>query len=344
MRIGRDHRPRPAGRRRPLRDLKRSSGRRTVRLAVEGELRSDWLDAAGVESVRQDADGAELELSPGTDGDAILAAVLARGVRSRRFELAEPSLEALFIEHVGRPSDDEGGLAPERMGKPCHRRGSRSPDGPPRSAAARTPASSPVASSVTGPESALPGSTLVLMGLALIVAMAPIAIRYMDRQTVTTIAVVASEPGTGRQRGQRRGHAPEPASVSGQTAGWTKPFAIEATTEAAAARGLRRGALGGILILEPRAERPGRRHVPDQRRARFACAAQLVGFAAIAVSIHDWTASQPDDPARAAFQPPAFRIDSINVATDGGVGSIRSRPRAGRSSASSSWCCSSSRS
>ncbi len=102
-----------------VRDLKRSSGRRTVRLAVEGELRSDWLmTLPGVESVRQDADGAELELSPGTDGDAILAAVISRGSSIRRFELAEPSLEALFIEHVGRPSDDEGGLAPERMGKP----------------------------------------------------------------------------------------------------------------------------------------------------------------------------------------------------------------------------------
>ena len=49
-----------------VRDLKRSSGRRTVRLAVERELRSDWLmTLPGVECVRQDADGAELELSPG---------------------------------------------------------------------------------------------------------------------------------------------------------------------------------------------------------------------------------------------------------------------------------------
>ena len=37
-------------------------------------------------------------------------------------------------------------------------------------------------------------STVILMGLAMLVALAPIGIRYLDRQTVTRIAVVASEP------------------------------------------------------------------------------------------------------------------------------------------------------
>jgi ABC-2 type transport system ATP-binding protein len=98
-----------------LRDLKSSSGRRTVRLAVDAEPRTEWLaDLPGVEGVRRDADGFELELLPGSDPDAILAAVLAHGASIRRFEVAEPSLEALFIEHVGRPSDEEG-LAPRRV-------------------------------------------------------------------------------------------------------------------------------------------------------------------------------------------------------------------------------------
>ena len=30
-----------------------------------------------------------------------------------RFEVVEPSLEAIFIEHVGRPSDDDPTLAPD---------------------------------------------------------------------------------------------------------------------------------------------------------------------------------------------------------------------------------------
>ena len=110
-----------------VRDLKRASGRRTVRLAfddgvvggdgvVVGEAADGlamWLVALpGVQAVRTDAAGAELELMPGADPAIILTAVLARRGALTRFEVAEPSLEALFIEYVGRPADDETSLAP----------------------------------------------------------------------------------------------------------------------------------------------------------------------------------------------------------------------------------------
>jgi ABC-2 type transport system ATP-binding protein len=97
-----------------LHELKRTSGRRTLRLAVDGDLVPPWLaELPGVEALRPDAGVGELELRPGADPAAILAAVLARGAFVTRFEVVEPSLEALFIEHVGRPADDEGTLAPE---------------------------------------------------------------------------------------------------------------------------------------------------------------------------------------------------------------------------------------
>jgi len=97
-----------------VRDLKRASGRRSLRLAVDGDAAPRWLaELPEVEALRTGAGGSELELVPGADPAAILAAVLSRGGSVTRFEVVEPSLEALFIEHVGRPADDEATLAPE---------------------------------------------------------------------------------------------------------------------------------------------------------------------------------------------------------------------------------------
>jgi hypothetical protein len=70
-------------------------------------------------------------------------------------------------------------------------------------------------------------STIVLMGLALAVALAPIAIRYFDRLTVTRIAVVTPEDGLATNAlailDQLLNTPP-----SGQADGeWVPPFTIE---------------------------------------------------------------------------------------------------------------------
>ena len=97
-----------------VRDLKRASGRRTLRLAVDGDMTSGWLARLpGVEGLLPDAGGFELELLPGADPAGILAAVLSTGGAVTRFEVVEPSLEALFMEHVGRPAGGDATLAPE---------------------------------------------------------------------------------------------------------------------------------------------------------------------------------------------------------------------------------------
>jgi ABC-2 type transport system ATP-binding protein len=92
-----------------LRDLKRASGRQWIRIALDGpDPAPAWLAGlAGVDVVRRVSGAAELELRAGAAPAAILAAVLERGATVGRFEVIEPSLEALFIELVGRPAEDE---------------------------------------------------------------------------------------------------------------------------------------------------------------------------------------------------------------------------------------------
>jgi ABC-2 type transport system ATP-binding protein len=95
-----------------IRDLKRASGRRTLRIGVGGEVTPASLASLpGVGVPRSTADGVELELLPGGDPAAILATILAGGASVSRFEVVEPSLEALFIEYVGRPAEDDSTLA-----------------------------------------------------------------------------------------------------------------------------------------------------------------------------------------------------------------------------------------
>jgi ABC-2 type transport system ATP-binding protein len=91
-----------------LGELKRTSQARTVRLGIEGEILPTWLTSVdGVVAVRPGAGFTELELRAGTEPRDVLAAALARGALVTRFEVAEPSLEAIFIELVGRPPDAE---------------------------------------------------------------------------------------------------------------------------------------------------------------------------------------------------------------------------------------------
>jgi ABC-2 type transport system ATP-binding protein len=96
----------------PVRDLKRSSRARTVRLGVDGETLAPWLaQLPGVVAVRPGAGFAELELGAGAEPDAVLAAAMTHDVSITRFEVAEPSLEAIFVDLVGRPAGDEATLA-----------------------------------------------------------------------------------------------------------------------------------------------------------------------------------------------------------------------------------------
>jgi ABC-2 type transport system ATP-binding protein len=116
----------------PLREVKRRMGRQVVRLAVEGTdgaasgdrpapnaQRGEglgWLDQIpGVTLTRRGEDYVEMHVATGTDPESILQAALGRGERVTRFEIADPSLEEIFIERVGhRAVEEERHLAEGR--------------------------------------------------------------------------------------------------------------------------------------------------------------------------------------------------------------------------------------
>jgi ABC-2 type transport system ATP-binding protein len=92
-----------------LRDVKRAMGRQVVRLATDrGGHGVDWLEGLdGITISAQREDFVELNVPSGSDPGRILTAALQRGERVTLFEIGEPSLEEIFVEHVGRPVADE---------------------------------------------------------------------------------------------------------------------------------------------------------------------------------------------------------------------------------------------
>ena len=92
--------------------LKRASGRRTIRISLDDEVVPTWLSTLdGVIGIRPGPGHAELDLAPSAEPSAIIADVVRRGAAVSRFEVAEPSLEALFVEVVGRAPEADGAVA-----------------------------------------------------------------------------------------------------------------------------------------------------------------------------------------------------------------------------------------
>jgi len=80
-----------------------------VRLATAGDGHgAAWLtQVPGVELTTRREDYVELNVPADRDPATILEAALAQGEQVTRFEIAEPSLEEIFVEHVGRRAVDE---------------------------------------------------------------------------------------------------------------------------------------------------------------------------------------------------------------------------------------------
>jgi ABC-2 type transport system ATP-binding protein len=117
----------------PIGEVKRSTGRRVVRLAVEPRPATDGGNGAaanlawvatlpGVRLGRQLRDATELDIDRDVDPETILRAALDRGERVTQFLIADPSIEQIFIEKVGRrPSEEQhlGAAAAVEPGTPA---------------------------------------------------------------------------------------------------------------------------------------------------------------------------------------------------------------------------------
>jgi ABC-2 type transport system ATP-binding protein len=96
----------------PTRDVKRSTGHQVVRVATAGDGNGRWLrDLPHVTVTRDGRDYTELLVDAGANPQSILQAAIAHGGDVLRFEVADSSLEQVFVERVGALDTEEQTLA-----------------------------------------------------------------------------------------------------------------------------------------------------------------------------------------------------------------------------------------
>ncbi len=94
------------------RDVKRSTGHQVVRLATSDDADLGWLrSVAGVTVTRAGRDFSELRIDDGVDPQTVLRATLDSGREVYRFEVADASLEDIFVERVGALDTEDRTLA-----------------------------------------------------------------------------------------------------------------------------------------------------------------------------------------------------------------------------------------
>jgi ABC-2 type transport system permease protein len=160
-------------------------------------------------------------------------------------------------------------------------------------------------------------STVVLMVLALIVTMAPIAVRYFDRQTVTHIVVVSSDPELAQQTAALADGLFNAGAAEAETA-VQKPYAVEVSPDARSAeRTLQLGQVGAVMVVE-RATSGGLDVVFRTNGQPDVASLQTYQLVTFSIGILDWNARRPTNAQGAPFFQPTFDVKALNVAVDSG--------------------------
>jgi ABC-2 type transport system ATP-binding protein len=98
-------------------EVRQSTGHQVVRVTTSMGNDIDWLRALPhVRVTRPGQDYTEVSVDAGTDPQGVLRAALARGGDLLRFEVADPSLEDVFVEQVGAIDHEDRMLATSGVG------------------------------------------------------------------------------------------------------------------------------------------------------------------------------------------------------------------------------------
>ncbi len=86
-----------------VREVKRQEGRNVARLKLDNDPEALWLDTLeGVKVTKRRPDYIEMNIQSNLNPNLIVEEALRHGGIISRFELTEPSLTDIFIEHVGK--------------------------------------------------------------------------------------------------------------------------------------------------------------------------------------------------------------------------------------------------
>jgi len=84
-------------------EVKRQHGRNTARLKLDNDPEARWLEELpGVQVTRRRQDYIEMQIRANLNPNLIVEEALRRGGVISRYELTEPSLTDIFIEHVSQ--------------------------------------------------------------------------------------------------------------------------------------------------------------------------------------------------------------------------------------------------